>query len=156
MAAEVLEARMARLEQACERVNKRQDAIEAETRELRRPLDALRRNLTSQFRWVAGLLGASHHPGRAGPVPAQVARAGSLRAPSTPPANAEDGTSAQGASTARKCGAGTTATRLPSSHSSSSRETTIPPPSLDKSLRPSVPTFDRYLTSTSASSLSSR
>jgi hypothetical protein len=59
MAAEPLEVRMARLEEACERINKRLDAIEAEIRELRSSLESLRRDLTaqmaSQFRWVVGL-----------------------------------------------------------------------------------------------------
>ena len=55
MAAEPLEVRMARLEEACERINKRLDAIEAEIRELRRSLGTLRPNLTCHFRWVVGL-----------------------------------------------------------------------------------------------------
>ena len=59
MAAQLLEVRMARLEEACERINKRLDAIEAEIRELRSSLESLRRDLTaqmaSQFRWVVGL-----------------------------------------------------------------------------------------------------
>ena len=55
MAAEPLEVRMARLEEACERINKRLDAIEAEIRELRSSLETLRRDLTSQFRWGVGL-----------------------------------------------------------------------------------------------------
>jgi chaperonin cofactor prefoldin len=59
MAAELLEVRIAHLEEACERINKRLDAIEAEIRELRSSLESLRRDLTaqmaSQFRWVVGL-----------------------------------------------------------------------------------------------------
>ena len=59
MAAELLEVRMARLEGACEHINKRLEAIEADIRELRSSLESLRRDLTaqmaSQFRWVVGL-----------------------------------------------------------------------------------------------------
>jgi len=55
MAAELLEVRIAHLEEACERINKRLDAIEAEIRELRSSLETLRRDLTSQFRWAVGL-----------------------------------------------------------------------------------------------------
>jgi chaperonin cofactor prefoldin len=59
MAAQLFEVRMARLEEACERINKRLDAIEAEIRELRSSLESFRRDLTakmaSQFRWVVGL-----------------------------------------------------------------------------------------------------
>ena len=59
MAAEPLEVRMARLEGACEHINKRLEAIEADIRELRSSLESLRRDLTaqmaSQFRWVVGL-----------------------------------------------------------------------------------------------------
>jgi chaperonin cofactor prefoldin len=55
MAAEPLEVRMARLEGAYEQINKRLEAIEADIRELRSSLETLRRDLTSQFRWVVGL-----------------------------------------------------------------------------------------------------
>jgi chaperonin cofactor prefoldin len=55
MAAEPLEVRIAHLEEACERINKRLDAIDAEIRELRSSLETLRQDLTSQFRWVVGL-----------------------------------------------------------------------------------------------------
>ena len=55
MAAELLEVRIAHLEEACERINKRLDAIEAEIRELRRSVGTLRPNLTCHFHWVVGL-----------------------------------------------------------------------------------------------------
>jgi predicted nucleic acid-binding Zn-ribbon protein len=54
-----LEVRMARLEEACERINKRLDAVKAEIRQLRRSLESFRRDLTahmaSRFRLVVGL-----------------------------------------------------------------------------------------------------